>query len=110
MIDFTPIVEAVLVLLGTIITTLVIPFIRKKTSVATREEIVGWCRIAVAAAEQLYQGQGRGEEKKKYVLAWLTNHGVDLNDTRIEAMVEAAVYELTSGALLLDIGEVTEDA
>ena len=100
MIDITPIVEAGLVLIGTLITTLLVPYIKKKTTVAQREEIVGWCRIAVAAAEQIYAGQGRGEEKKQFVLAWLEDHGVDLNDDRVEAMVEAAVYELTQGGLL----------
>lgn len=102
MINITPIVEAVLVLIGTLITTLLVPYIKKKTTVAQREEIVGWCRIAVAAAEQIYAGQGRGEEKKQFVLAWLEDHGVDLNDSKIEAMVEAAVYELTYGYLLID--------
>ena len=105
MIDFTPIVEAVLVLIGTLITTLLVPYIKKKTTVAQREEIVGWCRIAVAAAEQIYKGQGRGEEKKEYVFAWLTEHGIDLDDDKIEAIVEAAVYELTIGTLLIDVEE-----
>ena len=62
-------------------------------------EINGWVRIAVSAAEQIYVGSGRGQEKKAYVINWLAEHGVTLDETRLDAMIEAAVYDLKKGLL-----------
>ena len=58
--------------------------------------------IAVSAAEQIYTGSGRGEEKKAYVLEWLRSHGVTVDDEKLDAMIEAAVYELTQGIIPLE--------
>ena len=101
MFDITPIVEAVVALIGVIITCIVIPYVRSKTTAQQREELNAWIKIAVAAAEQLYQGSGRGEEKKEYVLNWLEEHGLTVDEEKIDALIEAAVYELTkeSGAI-----------
>ena len=62
-------------------------------------EINAWVKIAVTAAEQIYRGSGRGEEKKAYVLNWLAEHGITLDEDRIDALIEAAVYELNHGVL-----------
>ena len=59
-------------------------------------------KIAVAAAEQIYTGSGRGEEKKAYVLEWLRSHGVTVDDEKLDAMIEAAVYELSQGVIPLE--------
>lgn len=55
--------------------------------------------IGNKAAEQIYRGSGRGEEKKAYVLNWLAEHGITLDEERIDALIEAAVYELNHGVL-----------
>lgn len=105
--DFTPIFQAVILLISAVITYQVIPYIKSKTSYAEQREIDSWIRIAVTSAEQIYKGPGRGVEKKEYVLEWLYNHGVIIDEDAIDAMIESAVYELTNGFL---IGEaVSED-
>lgn len=101
MIDLTPIIEAVITLLGVALTTIVVPLIKAKTSAAQQEEINGWVRVAVAAAEQLYKGQGRGPEKLAYVETWLAKRGIKLDTDKLSAMIEAAVYELTNTGLLI---------
>ena len=93
MFDITPIVEAVVALIGVVITCIVIPYVRSKTTAQQREELNAWIKIAVAAAEQIYQGAGRGEEKKQYVLDWLEDHNVTVDEDRIDALIEAAVYD-----------------
>ena len=60
--DITPIIEAVLALAATVVTVIVIPYIRSKTTAQQQAEINGWVRIAVSAAEQIYVGSGRGQE------------------------------------------------
>lgn len=75
-------------------------YIKSKTTTEQQKEINAWVKIAVTAAEQIYKGQGRGEEKKEYVLAWLREHGVTVDDKKLDAMIEAAVYELTNNGLI----------
>ena len=98
--NITPVIEAVFALIAAVITTAVIPYIRSRTTAQQRAEISAWVRVAVSAAEQLYKGAGRGSEKKAFVLEWLTAHGVTVDETRLDALIEAAVYELKSGVLL----------
>ena len=64
MFDITTIIEAVFMLLAAIITAIVIPYIKSKTTASQQAEINAWVKIAVSAAEQIYKGSGRGEEKK----------------------------------------------
>lgn len=99
MIDITPIIEAVFALIGVVITVIVIPYIKSKTTAAEQQEINAWVKIAVAAAEQIYKGSGRGEEKKQYVLNWLKEHGITVDEGAIDALIEAAVYELNNGII-----------
>lgn len=57
-------------------------------------------KIAVTAAEQIYTGSGRGEEKKAYVLNWLQEHGITVDAEKLDALIEAAVYDLTNNGLI----------
>ena len=92
--DITKIVEAVIALATAIVTCVLVPFIKSKTTLSQRQELMEWVTIAVNAAEQLYQGSGRGAEKKMYVQAWLRERNVVIDDTEIDAMIESAVLEL----------------
>lgn len=51
MIDFTTVAQAALVLFGAVITTVIVPCVKKNTTVQQQKEIMGWVKIAVAAAE-----------------------------------------------------------
>ena len=97
--DITTIIEAVFALTAAVITAIVIPYIKSRTTAQQQAEINAWVKIAVTAAEQIYRGSGRGEEKKAYVLNWLAEHGITLDEDRIDALIEAAVYELNHGVL-----------
>ena len=113
MYDITPIIEAVAALIGVIVTCVLIPFIKSETTASQQAEINAWVKIAVSAAEQIFKGSGRGEEKKQYVIAWLKERGVTVNE--LDALIEAAVYELTQGIIPLEgiaietTTEVSED-
>lgn len=104
--DITTIVEAVAALIAAIITAFVVPCIKSRTTTNQQQQINAWVRIAVTAAEQIYTGSGRGEEKKAYVIDWLRKHGVTVDESKLDALIEAAVFELNKG--LLTIGEVVE--
>lgn len=106
--NITPVVEAVAALIAAIITAFVVPYIKSRTTTNQQQQINAWVRIAVTAAEQIYAGSGRGEEKKAYVIDWLRKHGVTVDESKLDALIEAAVFELNKG--LLTIGEVVEPA
>ena len=99
MYDITPIVEAVAALIAALITAFVIPYIRSKTTAQQQAEINAWVKIAVSVAEQIYKGSGRGEEKKAYVIQWLREHGITVDEAKLDALIESAVYELNQGVI-----------
>ena len=102
MYDITPIFEAVAALIAALITAFVSPYIKSKTTAEQQKEINAWVKIAVAAAEQIYVGSGRGEEKKAYVIDWLRSHGITVDEEKLEALIEAAVYELNQGVIPIE--------
>lgn len=102
MVDITPIVNAVIALIAAIISAFLIPWIKANTTEQQRQTMLELIKIAVAAAEQIYQGEGRGEEKKQYVLNFLSSKGIAVDDEAINAAIESYVQQLNSGILMLD--------
>ena len=94
MVDLTPIITTVLTLIFSLITAFLIPYIKTKVSAEQFATIKLWVQVAVQAAEMLYVGSGRGEEKKKYVLDFLNSKGFTLNTEEIDNLIESAVLEL----------------
>ena len=95
-IDYTELMQALIALLATLITTFVIPLIKKKLTAEKTEELRKWVSIAVKAAEQLYGGK-TGTEKKDYVLSFLLDKGIVFDASEVSTMIEAEVYKLTQG-------------
>ncbi len=93
--DITPIVQSIISLVAVIITCALIPYVKSKLSQDELNEVRAWTRIAVIAAEQLYKGNGRGEEKKAYVVKFLNDKGFKLDTESIDALIESYVKELT---------------
>lgn len=93
-IDLTALVQAVIALITALISAFVIPWLKRKISAEKLAEVSTWVEIAVEAAEQLYEGSGRGAEKKEYVIQFLQQKGYTVDMAAIENMIEAAVYNL----------------
>lgn len=89
-IDLTPIFQALIALLASIITLKLVPWIKSKTTEKQQDLLRAAVSVAVCAAEQLY-GAGNGKEKLLYVKGKLAEKGykVDIDE------IEAAVRELT---------------
>ena len=89
-IDLTPIFQALIALLASIITIKVIPWIKARTTAQQQEMLRAAVSVAVYAAEQLY-GAGAGKNKLMYVRGQLAKKGyhVDIDE------IEAAVRDLT---------------
>lgn len=69
---------------------------------AQRKELTAWVKIGVAAAEQLYVGQGRGEEKKQYVLDFLKQKGFKVDEESVVNAIEAIVKQLNTEGLTIE--------
>lgn len=94
MIDLTPIMEAIIALVTAVITAFLIPWLKGKIDADKLEKIKLWVTVAVEAAEQLYKGSGRGEEKKAYVVQFLQEKGFTLDPDSLDKLIEAAVFNL----------------
>ena len=92
--DITPIIRAGLLLIGAVITAVIVPLIRAKLSEQQLANVQTWVKVAVEAAEQIYKGTGRGQDKKAFVLDFLDKKGLTLDFPSIDNMIEAAVLEL----------------
>lgn len=94
MVDLTQVIVALLTLAFSAVSAFLIPYIKSKVSAEQLDAIKFWVNIAVEAAEMIYTGTGRGQEKKAYVVKLLNSKGFTLNPEEIDSIIEAAVLEL----------------
>lgn len=93
-IDITAVVLALVGLLSTIVTTVLVPYFKSKTNEAQRENIYFWAKLAVEAAEKLYKESGMGEKKKAFVKEFLAEHGIVLDEAQVDVVIESAVLQM----------------
>lgn len=93
MIDLTPIFEAILALLATLVTYKLIPWIKARTTAEQQSLLAATVKTLVYAAEQLY-GAGKGKEKFAYVRQKLQEKGFDVDVDAIEAAVKEITIEI----------------
>ena len=86
-IDLTPIFQALIALLASVITIKVIPWIKARTTAQQQEMLRAAVSVAVFAAEQLY-GAGKGHEKLMYVKGQLARKEFHVDIDEIEAAVQ----------------------
>lgn len=84
----------IIALIGAVITYIIVPYFKSKTTKEQRESIAFWVRVAVNAAEQIYDEKGQGKVKKEYVIKFLSDKGITLTLEQLDVLIEAAVYEL----------------
>jgi len=88
------IVKVLIPILGTIITYILVPLIKQKTTKEQRENIYNLVKIAVKAAEQMHDAGLINIPKKEYVINFLTSKGINITIQDLDVMIEAAVQEL----------------
>lgn len=97
-IDLTDIIVSVIALLTALVTTFLVPWLKTKLDANKWAKLVNIVGIAVNAAEQLFKGSGRGDEKLTYVLNYLNSQGYDVNDETIRNVIEDAVFKIGEAA------------
>lgn len=89
---------AIIPVLGTIITVFIIPLIKEKIGAEKLAKYEYWADLAVKAAEMLWTETGHGEDKKQYVVEFLTNmfnkKKVVITEEQMNILIESAVKQL----------------
>lgn len=97
-INWYQIFSAVITLLCTIITCVVIPWIKSKVSNETLAKAKVWTKIAVQSAEMIFNEVGKGKEKKAYVVEFISHllleAHISMTYDEINNLIESAVLEL----------------
>lgn len=96
MIDLTPIIQAIIALIGAIVTYKVIPWIQAKTTNEQQALMRATIKTAVFAAEQMYAA-GEGEQKLEFVINLLKKRGFTADRVEIEAAVKENYAALHNG-------------
>lgn len=86
-IDLTDIINAFLVLLATIITGYLVPWLKANVTLKRREQLASIVETFVFAAEQIY-GSGWGQGKLEHVKRKLKEQGYTVDIELIEATVK----------------------
>jgi hypothetical protein len=105
------ILSLVFMILGLVLTYFVVPWLKSKFSNEQLLNLGKWAKIAVTAAEQMKATGLITEDKKTYVVQFLKDKGITITDQELDALIEAAVFEIdkTKNLLLKDLdlqGEV----
>lgn len=92
------IILLIVVVVCTIVSSYVVPYVKTLIGENTLSEISKWTTFAVKAAEMLFTGTGQGEAKKQYVVEFLDNlfnkNKQTITEDQLNVLVEAAVKEL----------------
>lgn len=93
--NITEISTLIVKLVFVCLSAFVIPYIENKLGENKFNKALKWVKIAVAAAEQLYDSCD-GEAKKQYVIKYLSDKGFKIDVETLDNMIEACVLELHS--------------
>lgn len=94
-IEWTQVILAVIGLAGAILTGVVIPYIRVKTTKEQRESAYIIIQSAVWAADQLLKNvDPSGHRRNEYVMSYIEGLGLGLTEKDINMLIESAVHEL----------------
>lgn len=89
-VDLTGILEIVLSLIATVMTIMVVPWLKQRYNGEKFDDMKKWANVAVLAAEQMYDST-EGLKKLKYVQDFLRGHGFTMDDDHLRVLIESAV-------------------
>lgn len=93
MINLTPLINAFIAVMATLAVRYLVPWLKERTTAEQREDLAYWVKVAVEAAEQIFDST-QGEKKKDYVLRFLEIKGFNIEYSEINLAIESAVLEL----------------
>lgn len=111
MVDFTPLLQAIITLAAAAITVFLIPWLKERYGNEALVKARSWVQIAVYAAEKMY-GAGHGDDKLAYAEQVLAQHKIKLDFYTLKAMVDAEIkkMEQVEGVTVVEPMEMMEEA
>lgn len=98
-------VRIVVMVLSALISACLIPYLKQLAKKEQYKDIADVVMVAVQAAEQTMKGSGRGEEKKKevitYVSNWLAMRGISISNEELSKLIEASVWSLNNPSVIV---------
>lgn len=92
------VILALIPVLGAIITYFIIPYIKTNMDSAKLAQYKEWATLAVKSAEMLWRETGHGEDKKTYVVNFLTemfnSRKITITEEQMNVLIESAVKEM----------------
>lgn len=92
------IVLMVISILGTVITGIIVPYIKEKLGNEKLANYEEWAMLAVQCAEMVFDERGMGETKKEYVVNFLNEmfnkNKVVITEEQLNILVESAVKQM----------------
>ena len=107
MLDFTPLLEAIISLAITAITLFLIPWLKTKYGADTLNKAKSFVEVAVYAAEKAY-GAGNGAQKLAYVEKFLAEKKIRLDFNTLKVLVDAEIKKLEQAEPPVIIGELID--
>lgn len=108
MLDFTPILEAVIALAVTAITVFLIPWLKNKYGVETLNKAKSFVEVAVYAAEKAY-GAGNGEKKLAYVEQFLQERKIKIDFRTLMTLIDAEIKKMEQNEQGFEQGYLIEE-
>lgn len=102
MTNLTPVFNALITLIFTLLTVFLVPWIKANLTAKQTDQLVKWAEIAAAAAQQLYWSFD-GETRKQHALELLAEKGFDIDSAEVQNALEAAVLKLHSELETTDV-------
>lgn len=96
-IDMTQVFVSLISVITLILTGIVVPWIKTKTTAQQQDNIKTWAKIAVYAAQQLFSDINYDEKKEyavQYVSDMLKKYHINLTEDEISTYIESALKEI----------------
>lgn len=108
MLDFTPLLEAVIALAFTLITAFLIPWLKNKYGTETLNKIKSFVEVAVYGAEKAY-GAGNGDKKLAYVEKFLAEKKIKVDFNTLKILVDAEIKKMEQADPPVIVGELIDE-
>ena len=100
--DWTQIILAVIALIGTVITTLLVPYIKTKLDQAKAslsneqlDTLMYWVRTFINAAEEIFTAKGSGADKTDFVIERLRAMGLTFDEDTVLVAIKGLCHTMT---------------
>lgn len=88
-------IKIIIPIIGAVVTYILVPWIKEKTTKEQRDNLTFWIEVAVLAVEKYYKGQSqKGDLKKEYVIDFIVNQGFNISEDQLSILIDAVVEEV----------------